>query len=59
MIKKLYGQLEAAYGSDAYGSSTLCRAYLTELLVLLNRADVYKRQNIFSSAFPVRLPMLK
>ena len=38
MIKKLYGQLEAAYGSDAYGSSTLCRAYLTELLVLLNRA---------------------
>lgn len=38
MIKKIYERLEAVYGSDAYGSATLCRAYLTELLVLLNKA---------------------
>ena len=38
MIKKIYERLEAVYGSDAYGSATLSRAYITELLVLLNKA---------------------
>lgn len=38
MIRKTYERLEAVCGSDAYGNATLSRAYITELLVLLNRA---------------------
>lgn len=37
-LKKLYERLEAAYGGTAFGGTTLCRAHLTELLVLLNQA---------------------
>ncbi|MCI8501406.1 MAG: AraC family transcriptional regulator [Oscillospiraceae bacterium] len=38
MIRKIYERLEAVYGSSAYGSAALSRAYITELLVLLNKA---------------------
>ncbi len=38
MIRKIYERLEAVYGNNSYGSATLCRAYITELLVLLNKA---------------------
>ncbi len=36
-FKRLYERLEKVYGGENYGSQTLFRAYMTELLVLLNQ----------------------